>query len=544
MVEPVVTALGHAGLCVEAQGVRLLLDPWVSRSGAFLGSWFPFPDNEHLPGPWLAGADLVVVSHEHLDHLDLDFLARLPAQVPIVVPRYPSTIIERRLAAAGRRHVIVLDAWERLRFGRDGWLTVIPEQCPMSHDAAVLVSVDGYSVLHTNDARISLAQTRRAMTEVGGPTVVDGGADVRGELAPGLLRLPADALAEVSERKRVGQVPRRHPAGAFGEAHPGAAVRRPAVLPRPGPVRAQRPAARARHLPRPARGAGLAARAAAAPAERLPPARRRGPAGGRWHPARPVLVRRSISTTPSRNAAGTSRRTPSGGAPRSTRCGRPTPTGGRLRAGRGVPGAPGVAGHAVVVLPGPDRAARALRACSVPAGGTWDAHLGPDAVRVDLDGGQGPADYEITVDARWLAGVVSGRTRWEELLLSLRISARREPDHLQRLPRRPAQARRPGGAACGRGVRGGPRPRGHDPWSSTTAAMLEVGRYCPHAGEDLAETGVVVRRACCAASGTTSSSTWPRGSASTRAATRCRSGRGRSAAYSCEVGQSRPRTAR
>ena len=39
----------------------------------------------------------------------------------------------------------------------------------MSHDAAVLVSVDGYSVLHTNDARISLAQTRRAMTEVGWP---------------------------------------------------------------------------------------------------------------------------------------------------------------------------------------------------------------------------------------------------------------------------------------------------------------------------------------------------------------------------------------
>ena len=49
------------------------------------------------------------------------------------------------------------------------------------------------------------------------------------------------------------------------------------------------------------------------------------------------------------------------------------------------------------------------------AGGTWDAHLGPDSVRVDLDGGQGHADYEITVDARWLAGVVSGRTRWEEL---------------------------------------------------------------------------------------------------------------------------------
>ena len=64
-----------------------------------------------------------------------------------------------------------------------------------------------------------------------------------------------------------------------------------------------------------------------------------------------------------------------------------------------------------------------------PAGGTWDAHIGPDAVRVDLDGGAGHADYRLRMDARWLAGVVDGRTRWEELLLSLRFSARREPDH-------------------------------------------------------------------------------------------------------------------
>ena len=108
----------------------------------------------------LDDVDLVVVSHEHLDHLDLDFLARLPPPVPVVVPRYPSTIIA---AAAARRRaatrVVVLDAWQRLPLGRGGdWLTVIPEQCPMSHDAAVLVRVDGHAVLHTNDARISLGQ--------------------------------------------------------------------------------------------------------------------------------------------------------------------------------------------------------------------------------------------------------------------------------------------------------------------------------------------------------------------------------------------------
>ena len=59
----------------------------------------------------------MVVSHEHLDHLDLDLVAALPAQVPVVVPRYPSTIVERRIRAAGHDHVVVLDAWQRSRWG-------------------------------------------------------------------------------------------------------------------------------------------------------------------------------------------------------------------------------------------------------------------------------------------------------------------------------------------------------------------------------------------------------------------------------------------
>ena len=166
--EPMVTALGHAGLRIDAPGVRLLADPWVSAGGAFLGFVVPVPRQRAPAGPLLDDVDVVVVSHEHLDHLDLD-LAGLPPWVPIVVPRYPSTIMQRRLRAAGRRRVVVLDAWQRYPLGTRGdWLTVIPEQCPMSHDAAVLISVAGTTVLHTNDARISLSQVRRAMDEVGG----------------------------------------------------------------------------------------------------------------------------------------------------------------------------------------------------------------------------------------------------------------------------------------------------------------------------------------------------------------------------------------
>ena len=71
----------------------------------------------------------------------------LPRDVPVVVPRYPRRSCERRLA---RRP----DAgtWSSSTPGsgyplgdRGDWLTVIPEQCPMSHDAAVLFSVGGHT---------------------------------------------------------------------------------------------------------------------------------------------------------------------------------------------------------------------------------------------------------------------------------------------------------------------------------------------------------------------------------------------------------------
>jgi L-ascorbate metabolism protein UlaG (beta-lactamase superfamily) len=58
--------------------------------------------------------DWVAVSHEHLDHLDLALLAGLPERDRVVIPRYPSPALVNRLNRAGVRHVIELDAWQRL----------------------------------------------------------------------------------------------------------------------------------------------------------------------------------------------------------------------------------------------------------------------------------------------------------------------------------------------------------------------------------------------------------------------------------------------
>ena len=61
-----ITYLGHAGLRVDGADLRLLMDPWLSTTGAFQAAWYQFPANAHLDQPGLLDCDYVTVSHEHL----------------------------------------------------------------------------------------------------------------------------------------------------------------------------------------------------------------------------------------------------------------------------------------------------------------------------------------------------------------------------------------------------------------------------------------------------------------------------------------------
>jgi L-ascorbate metabolism protein UlaG (beta-lactamase superfamily) len=489
---PIITALGHAGLRIDAPGVRLLADPWLSLGGAFLGSWFPFPDNSHLLRPELLDVDVVVVSHEHLDHLDLDLIAGLPAEVPVVIPRYPSTIMQRRLRAIGRTRVVVLDAWQRYPLGDDpdDWLAVIPEQCPMSHDSAVLINVAGRSVLHTNDARISLAQARRAMAEVGGPF------DLMGVQMSGASWHPVRFEYDEIERERISTIKR---VGKFkAVTRLLRSVQPRMVMPyagppcfldddlfelnsrlRPGgifPDQDEALAWLAERLPEQA-GAYLL------PGDRIDLAGLDVLRDAHWDgfsldntaaERRQYLVEYAARRRPYLEAAWAANPEPSAGPGAAERFKAHFESLGTLseyflaRIGMTVRFEVTGAG-----------------------GGIWDAQIGPDRVRVDLDGGAGHADFRLIVDGRWLDGVVSGRTRWEELLLSLRFIARRQPDRyndylvglLKHADRAALRAVEQFEAA-------------RDPQETIEitagAARVRVSRFCPHAGEDLAETGVVV----------------------------------------------------
>jgi L-ascorbate metabolism protein UlaG (beta-lactamase superfamily)/nitrite reductase/ring-hydroxylating ferredoxin subunit len=481
-----ITSLGHAGLRIETPDLRLLADPWLSPGGAFLGSWFQLPDNSHLRTPQILDCDWVAVSHEHLDHLDLPLLASLPSQVRVVVPRYPSPILRTRLQEAGVRHVIELDAWERLPLNTSGdWMTVIPEQSPMCHDAAILVVASGRAIMHTNDARLSLTQARRAMAEVGGPldfmAVQMSGASWH----PICYEYPEDVTARICAEKRAGKFK------AVTRLVRGAQPK--VVMPYAGPPCFLDPdlMPHNRWIPEP----GIfpdPAQAARWLDDRLPhqqsvtmlPGDTFDLGSGRvlsdphWDGFAWDDLDGYLETYAERRA----------GELAAVHAAYPEPDPASALDERFAEHFRRLGSMSSYFL---ERIGLTLRFdVTGPAGGTWDVVLGQPSVAVHLTPRSRRAQYRLRLDSRWLDAVITGRARWEELFLSLRFSAWREPDvyndYLVGLLKHADPSALEAVEAY---------ESSRDPADtvviSADGGRWEVSRFCPHAGEDL-EMGAVV----------------------------------------------------
>ncbi|GAB2468161.1 MBL fold metallo-hydrolase [Jatrophihabitans fulvus] len=81
MASGTVTWLGHAGVAVDLDGVRLLTDPVLRDRVGPLVRRGPAPPESAWRRP-----DGVLISHLHHDHLDVPSLRRLGSDVPLVVP--------------------------------------------------------------------------------------------------------------------------------------------------------------------------------------------------------------------------------------------------------------------------------------------------------------------------------------------------------------------------------------------------------------------------------------------------------------------------
>ena len=354
----------------------------------------------------------------------------------------------------------------------------------MCHDSGILVVAGGYAVLHMNDARLSVAQLRRAAAEAGRDRLDFLGVQMSGaSWHPICYDYPPDVVARVSAGKRVSKFRSVTRLVRSTKPRTGRPVRRAAVLPRPRGRPAQPRHPGARHLPRPGPGDGLAARAGCRtqrslhllPGDRVDV----GSGDRRARAALGDLAVRRAGRLPG------GLRGPPGRRDR-RRPGRVSRPGRQRRPRRPGRGALRPARRALAVLPGPDRVRGAASRSTGPraAGGTCSS-APTGCASTATDGPASPA-YRIRVASRLaLAGAVRPHRLGGPVPVAA-LLGRARPRRLQRLPGRPAQARRRGGAGrrrastrcCGTRTRRSRWPTGD--------RRFQVSRYCPHAGEDLA----------------------------------------------------------
>ena len=481
-----ITYLGHAGLRIDGADLRLLMDPWLSRSGAFQAAWYQFPANAHLDQPSLLDCDYVTVSHEHLDHMDAAVLTSLPPTATVLIPQYPAPNFRDRLKGAGVTNLVEVPAWLKYPLNERGdWLTFIPEQSPMCHDSAVLVHAGGASVLHCNDARLTLGQARRAVLECGGRLDVMAAQMASATWHPICYDYPPGQMAEIAEAKRTGKF--RAVGRLLSMVKPELAV------PFAGPMCFLDP--ELRHHNQWLKSPGLfpdQKQAADFLRKRLS-----GQEVGLWLPGDTYepLSRRHSADSMWRDFdygdvdeyldAYASARRPDLEAVRAA-----YPEPGPDLGERFVEHFRRLGEMSPYFLDRIDMTVRFELSGAVE--GRWDVDLRPDGVRVDLTGrAHRPADYGFRLDSRWLAPVIFGQIAWEDLFLSMRFSAWRDPDiyndYLIGLLKHAEPQALDAVEAYERG-----RETGEKIVVDAPHGRYEISRYCPHAGEDLAIGSIVV----------------------------------------------------
>lgn len=152
-----ITFVNHATFLLQLDGINILTDPiWSERASPI--SWVG-PRRRRPPGIRLEDLppiDLVLLSHDHYDHMDIPTLQRLARDHHPTI--YSGLKNARLLARHGIRNVVELDWWREAAARSDMWITAVPAQhfsgrSPFQVDKTLWCGF----VVQTNDSTVYFA---------------------------------------------------------------------------------------------------------------------------------------------------------------------------------------------------------------------------------------------------------------------------------------------------------------------------------------------------------------------------------------------------
>ena len=147
-----VTFINHSSLLIQNENCLILTDPWYSKPA--FGSWLPSPPSLYHPVYLLSLAHsnkenfVLLISHGHDDHCDDDYLKLFPNEIKVVIPKFSSPGVRKRVERAGLKNIIEIE--NQTTVNNVDFNSFIYKD--VSHDDAILtIKTNDSYIIHSND---------------------------------------------------------------------------------------------------------------------------------------------------------------------------------------------------------------------------------------------------------------------------------------------------------------------------------------------------------------------------------------------------------
>lgn len=157
-----VTYYGQACTLIEAGGIKILTDPWLTE-GAYQGTWFHthlLADAGVTPETLPRNIDFLFLSHEHQDHLDVATLRTFPRDISLLICRFATPKFRRYLQQLGFTNIGEVSSGEKLSLGGEVCATIF-NTAEYTNDSAILVEHDGVRVFNETDCKLAYDDLQR-----------------------------------------------------------------------------------------------------------------------------------------------------------------------------------------------------------------------------------------------------------------------------------------------------------------------------------------------------------------------------------------------